>query len=87
LTPTHTYADFCYKNHVHTPQRLGTKLVSLSRQFVSPHYKQVQTTWAARTRRKVLLPGGLNQYKSLCPRLYNHPRLDTQSVILFAGGY
>jgi hypothetical protein len=45
----------------------------------------MQTTWAARTGRRVLLHGGPNQYKSLC-LFAHHPRLDTQSLILFAGG-
>jgi hypothetical protein len=33
---------------------------SLSRHFVSPHYKSVQTTWAEQTGRRVLLHGGPN---------------------------
>jgi hypothetical protein len=25
--PPHMYVDFCYKNHIHTPQRIGTEVL------------------------------------------------------------
>jgi hypothetical protein len=61
---THTDIDFCYKNHVHTPQRLGTELSPSP--ICTPYYKSVLRTRASRTERRVLLSGGPKQYKSSC---------------------
>jgi hypothetical protein len=82
---THVRRLLLQEPRIHTPRNLGTRhsLANLYR----PTTNQCKQHEQHKTERRVLLFGGLNQYKSLCPHLHNHLRLDAQSVILLVGGY
>jgi hypothetical protein len=65
LARTHTYTDFLLREpRTHTKETWDW---APPLTYLYPSYKSVQITWATRTGHRVLLFGGPNQYKSLCP--------------------